>query len=753
MAELVVEKSGEVEVTLRRDLGLLEVLMIGIGPNIGSTIFILIGAAAGIAGPAIIVAFVLNFFVTLFTAMAYAELASAFPETGGGYLWIKEGLFPPFGFLGGWMSWVGHCIACSVYSLGFGVGVNIFMGLYGLTFFGLDPITVSKIAAVFIALVFIYLNYRGIKGAGRIEILVSFILITVIMIFLVCSAYFLFTHPENFSNYSPLIPKGTLSIFISMGFTFMVFEGYEVVAQTGEEAKDPERTVPRAMFLCIAISAILFIATAVVAIGVSGWQPLAAAGGDGSQAISYTANISVPYIGAVLVAFGIIVGSIAAVNSIVFSASRVSFAMGRDGNLPSTFGKLHPKKQTPVAALILSGAIIIGMVVLLPLNQVASVADILILLLFTLVNISAITLRRNRPDVKRHFITPWFPIIPLIGIGTKLFLAVTLFYYEPFAWYMAFAIINVGLLIHYFAKGKKEIEKVPIPVRVPRTEEELEKYRVLIPIDDPRNIAAVDLGCMVASEHNGELMLMSVVEVPSSVPISSVDRKLIDDRKKMLQKLQQHAEMNGVVTHALVTVSHEVVTAVIDTAKEESANMIIIGWKGYTHTQKRILGRKMDLILRLTPCDVLFIKSDEKLKPLRILILSGGLWHVSAATEVAAMVARKQGARVTILNVIVDEKYLERAREYSKRLTGILEAENVPVLTKEIRPETIVGGVIGESMDYDLLVMGSSAAKRWEAFDFGPLQDKIITNAKCPVLVYKHVVKKQIDEEKVVEDD
>lgn len=753
MSEPVETKSGEVEVTLRRDLGLLEVLMIGIGPNIGSTIFILIGAAAGIAGPAIILAFVLNFFVTIFTAMAYAELASAFPETGGGYLWIKEGLFPPFGFLGGWMSWVGHCIACSVYSLGFGVGVNIFMNLYGLTFFGLDPDTVSKLAAVFIALVFIYLNYRGIKGAGRIEILVSFILMGVIMIFLVFSAYFMFTHPSTGSNFTPLIPKGTLSIFISMGFTFMVFEGYEVVAQTGEEAKNPEKTVPKAMFLCIAISAILFIATAIVAIGVSGWEPLAAAGGDGSQAISYTAAISVPYIGAVLIAFGIIVGSIAAVNSIVFSASRVSFAMGRDGNLPSTFGKLHPKKQTPVAALLLSGAIIIGMVLLLPLNQVASVADILILLLFTLVNISAITLRRNRPDVKRHFITPWFPIIPLIGIATKLILAVTLFFYEPFAWYMAFAIINVGLLIHYFAKGKKEIEKITIPARAPLSEEELERYRVLIPIDDPRNIAAIDLGCMVASEHNGELLLLSVVEVPSSVPISDVDRKLIDDRKKMLEKLKQHAEANGIVTRALVSVSHDVVTAVIDTAKEESANMIIIGWKGYTHTQKRILGRKMDLILRLTPCDVLFIKSDEKLKPLRILILSGGLWHVSAATEVAAMIARKQGARVTILNVIVDEKYLEKAREYSKRLTGILEAENVPVLTKEIRPETIIGGVIGESMDYDLLVMGSSAAKRWEAFDFGPLQDKIVTNAKCPVLVYKHVVKKQIDEDKTVEDD
>ncbi|HEY3420900.1 MAG TPA: amino acid permease, partial [Methanomassiliicoccales archaeon] len=510
MTEPLDHKSGEVEVTLRRDLGLLEVLMIGIGPNIGSTIFILIGAAAGIAGPAIILAFVLNFFVTLFTAMAYAELASAFPETGGGYLWIKEGMFPPFGFLGGWMSWIGHCIACSVYAIGFGVGVNIFMNLYGLSFFGISADDIGKMASVLIALVFIYLNYRGVKGAGRSEIFVSFILMGVILIFLVFSVFFILTNPQTSANYDPFVPMGTLSIFVSMGFTFMVFEGYEVVAQTGEEAKDPERTVPRAMFLCIAISAVLFVSTAIVAIGVSGSQNLANAGLDGSEAIAHTASISVPFIGAALIGFGIIVGSIAAVNSIVFSASRVSFAMGRDGNLPSAFGRLHPKKQTPVTALLISGVVIIGMTLLLPLKQVASVADILILLLFTLVNISAITLRRNRPDVKRHFITPWFPIIPLIGIATKLFLAVTLFFYEPFAWYMAFAVINVGLLLHYFAKGKKEIERAPIPVRAPRTEEELERYRVLIPIDDPRNIAAIDLGCMVASEHGGELMLMSV---------------------------------------------------------------------------------------------------------------------------------------------------------------------------------------------------------------------------------------------------
>ena len=187
-------KPGEVEVTLRRDLGLLEVLMIGIGPNIGSTIFVLIGIAVGIAGPAILLAFILNFFVTLFTAMAYAELSSAFPETGGGYLWIQEGLPPPFGFLGGWMSWVGHCIACAVYSIGFGVGITALFNQYGVYFFGIPGDLVGKPFAALIAGAFIYLNYRGVKGAGRSEIVVSVFLIGIIIIYTIFCFGYIFGH-------------------------------------------------------------------------------------------------------------------------------------------------------------------------------------------------------------------------------------------------------------------------------------------------------------------------------------------------------------------------------------------------------------------------------------------------------------------------------------------------------------------------------------------------------------------------------
>ncbi len=730
-----------VEVTLSRDLGLLEVLMIGLGPNIGSSIFLLIGIGAGIAGPALIVAFVLNFIVTIFTAMAYAELASAFPETGGGYLWIKEGLFPPFGFLGGWMSWIGHCIACSVYAIGFGQGVQILMQEFGISFFGLSSDLVIKVFSAFIAIFFCYLNYRGVKGAGRSEILVSVFLVGILILFCLFGLAAVFGGGEvaGASGFGPLfVPFGYLSIAASMGFTFMIFEGYEVVAQTGEEAKNPERTVPRAMFLCITISCILFVVIAIVTFAVIGWQEAAQAG---TTALSTAAARVVPLIGAPLIALGMIVGSVAAVNSVVFSSSRVSFAMGRDGNLPLAFGRLNAKRHTPTMAIIVSGVVIVSMVLLLNINDIASAADVLILLLFVLVNIAALTLRRRRPDVKRHFLTPFYPWIPLIGIGSKIFLAAALFSLEegPFAWYLAIAIIYGGLLVHYFAKGRREIEKVEAPPLPELSREAKMRYRVLVPTDDPKNIALIDLGCLLAAKYDGELLITSVLEVPTATPLDAVEKRHIEEKKRMLEKLKSHAELKGVQTRAIVLVSHDVVTSIIDTAKENEVNLILLGWKGYTRTQRRILGKKMDDILKQTPCDVLVLKAEGPLKPDNILILSGGLWHVSKATEIAADIAAQEGSRVTILNVIVNERYMIKAAEYSQRLRDIVATRGVPVIVKDVRPETIVGGVVAESLEHDLLVIGSSAAKRWDQFAFGPIQDSIAKNARSDVLVYKRV--------------
>src|SRR5207244_2294143 len=151
----------EVEVKFRRDLGLLEITMIGLG----TTIFLLVGPGFRITGPSLVLAFGLNFVVTMFTAMAYMELGSAFPETGGGYLWIRRSMRDPWGFLGGWMSWFGHCIVASFYIYGFGLGIVValktLLNVSSLALVGFDEGALTKLFAVVAAGLFIGLNYRG----------------------------------------------------------------------------------------------------------------------------------------------------------------------------------------------------------------------------------------------------------------------------------------------------------------------------------------------------------------------------------------------------------------------------------------------------------------------------------------------------------------------------------------------------------------------------------------------------------------
>ena len=146
------------EVTLSRTLGLLDITMIGVGAMIGAGIFVLTGIAAGHAGPALTIAFLLNGIVTTFTALSYAELGSSFPEAGGGYLWVKQGMSGTQGFLAGWMSWFAHAVACSLYGLGFGRFAVELWHLAGLPTFGLSQTVMTLIFMIFIVALFSLIN-------------------------------------------------------------------------------------------------------------------------------------------------------------------------------------------------------------------------------------------------------------------------------------------------------------------------------------------------------------------------------------------------------------------------------------------------------------------------------------------------------------------------------------------------------------------------------------------------------------------
>jgi len=754
----------EVEVKFRRDLGLLEITMIGLGPTIGTTIFLLVGPGYGITGPSLVLAFFLNFIVTLFTAMAYVELGSALPETGGGYLWVRHAMKDPWGFLGGWLSWFGHTIVGSFYIFGFGLGAVVFLetatARTDLVIFGLGEDALTRLFAVLGAGIFITLNYRGTKITGRSETFVTLTLLAIVVVFIVFGlGAVLSSGPFPVQNFQPFFRGNSgwqqfVTLVGAMGFTFIVFEGYEIIAQTGEEARNPEKNIPRAHFITIGVSTIIFILVAITAIGVGGNCPPVGTTPDclllrqtpqgtvgNTDAIAEIAARIMPF-GSYIIVFGIVLGALAATNSLVFSSSRVAFAMGRDGTLPRALGRLHPKRRTPHVSIAVSGVIIVLMTLTLDIRTVAASADIMFLLLFLFVNWSAIVLRRTMPDLKRYYHMPFFPYIPIAGIISKFIIAVSLWAIEPLAWLIAFGWIGLGLSIHYLYERKEVVAGVQrvvesiLPIRRPR-------YRILLPIEDFDRVELVDFGSLVAKVEDAELTLLHVIEVPPALPIDAIDRLYVSEVRWNLSKLRRRAEELGVVATARVEVSHKVVDAILDNIREDETDLLILGWKGGWR-KGRILGTNVDRFVQEAPCDVVVFKSSG-LKPKleRILVLNAPEWHVSYATGYAILLAKKHRAKITILSAVQTDRELEKERGYSARLAEMCRTHGVAFEEKFVKIRNTVDTVVEEAKNYDLLAVGASSEWRLTQFAFGPMQDQIARRTETPTLMVRKVRRKE----------
>ena len=412
---------GSVELT--RDLGFWDVTLIGVGAMIGAGIFVLVGSAAGRAGPALILAFVLNGIVALLTALVYAELGSAMPSAGGSYVFIRQALPGTFSFLAGWMSWFAHAVAGSLYALGFGSFLVEILRVGGF-----DITTVGMLASlphhvpavgfgVLIALLFFYINFRGASETGAAGAFITVGKVLVIFLFVAGGFWVLMQNPERLATFQPFAPNGLGGVFLAMGITYVAFEGFEVIVQAGEEVKDPKRTVPKAVITAMCIVIPTYVLVSIALLGAIDPPP-----GEGlvwewlgtvkELGLARAASQVMPY-GNVVILLGGLLSTMSALNATTFSATRVSFAMGRDRLLPTFFAGIHPENRTPHLALAATGGLILFMLVALPLESVAASASLMFLLLFLMVNVSSLFIRKRYGDKMAYgYLTPSSPRFP-----------------------------------------------------------------------------------------------------------------------------------------------------------------------------------------------------------------------------------------------------------------------------------------------------------------------------------------------------
>jgi APA family basic amino acid/polyamine antiporter len=592
---------------LVRTLSLMDIIMVGIAGMIGGAIFVLTGPAIGLAGSAVILAFILNAIITLFTAMAYAELGSAIPEAGGGYLWIREGLPRPNAFISGWMAWFAHIIAGSLYAVGFGaflyqlLGPNVAGILSDQPLFGVFPF--DKLIAVASIAAFSYINIKGASETGKTGTIVTIVQLGAILCLIAAGSWTMYNNPSPTTNFADFMPTGIGGLVAAMGLTFIAFEGYEIIVQTGEEVKNPKRNIPRAIFISLAIVVVLYCLVAFVSIGAISPEGIAAwrfIGEGGELGIMKAAEIFLPY-GALIVLVGGMVSTLAALNATTFSSARVAFAMGRHYNLPHKLSSIHPVNRTPHIAIVISGIIMAFMAYALPLADIAVAAGVIFLLLFTQVNIAAITIRRIYGNKLSYgFKTPFFPVIPIAGIFLKLGLALYLLFTQPLSWGITILWILVGFVLYRMYTFKQEIQHYA-PIVTSEGDLKREDYRILIPYtpEDPDRL--LKYAIRAAKETAGEVNILRVITVPHQTPLSA-GVAFADTAKRSFEPLEKILDRENIPSHYLVRVSHDATEAILATIEEQRIDLLVTDFETLRHDRK---------LSTLMTCKVLAIKAEN----------------------------------------------------------------------------------------------------------------------------------------------
>jgi len=590
--------------------------MVGIAAMIGGSIFVLTGPAIGLAGSAVIIAFIINATITLFTAMAYAELGSAMPEAGGGYLWVREGLPRPNAFISGWMAWFAHIVAGSLYAVSFAsflngllMQLNLFkdIGSEGtLLILGIIPF--DKVIAIASVAAFTYVNFKGTSETGKTGDIVTVIQLGLIFALIGAGLWTMHANPGWTLNFSNFMPMGIAGIVAAMGLTFIAFEGYEVIVQTGEEVKNPKRNIPRAIFISLSAVVVLYCLIAFVSIGaifpeggVPSWKFI---GDQGELGISAAAELIIPY-GAFIVLGGGMISTLAALNATTFSSARVAFAMGRHYNLPHKFSAIHHRNKTPYIAILLSGLIMAVMASGLPLDQIAIAAGVIFLLLFTQVNLAAINIRRIYGDKLDYgFKTPFFPVIPIVGIFLKIGLAIYLLVTEPLSWVITIVWVAIGFAVYRVYIFRKELEHYA-PTVTSEGALERKDFRILILYTPENPDRLIKFAIRVAKENNGEVDVLRVITVPEQTPLSA-GIAFADSAKRAYKPLEDALDKEGITNHYLARISHDATEAILVTIEEQHIDLLLVDFETLRTNKK---------LQTLATCDALAVKrADEDLQ-------------------------------------------------------------------------------------------------------------------------------------------
>ncbi|RBI58496.1 universal stress protein UspA [halophilic archaeon] len=771
------EGSPEVEAELDRDIGLVGAVALGVGTMIAAGIFVLSGLAVSNVGAAAIISFLAAAIVASFTAFAYAEFASIYPESGGGYMYVANVFDTDLTYIVGWSMILGYPASAAFYLASFADWFYRF--LYpALNIPQAIPYWVSALAVLAVLLA---VNLKGTEETGLFQIVVTGLKVALIILFLY----------GGLQGFDASVVTSSLAAnlgdFRQLGLTtalvFITFFGFEAIATNAEEIEEPGTNIPRAIFFSMGFVTVIYALVVIVIVlavnntdflqFLANQQNLAGAEAarsfvatNGEVSMGRAAQYYLGDIGFYVIIVGALFSMLSAANATILAGSRVKLAMARRNHLPKQFEDLHPSLNTPYKSVLLTGGLIVFYIAVfsvifgtppgvgieavhtplgihLGLHSIAHFADFMLLGGLIVVNLAVVQSRRKSPDINRGFKVPAVPWLPAVAVLANLALLVNV---EPKAFVIGLIAEIVGIGFWFVWKSRvpeaEHIEReTPTVVAEHNPGVHEHDYQLVVPVANPEHVeqlmrTAVD----IAADKGGEILVMSVVTIPEQTPLEE-GRQFVDDEREIIDRAMAVAEREDpdVSVSGTIRIGHEASHAIINTVRHHDSDAVLIGWRGRAHHRRDVvLGGTVDEVVRDADCDVLVEKIGETVSVDSILLPTAGGPHAELATEIARVIAHSEGAKVRVIHVVSPDADEDERADAEKDIAEALDTLSDVIAEGEVLDgDDVVDTIVDASANHELTIIGATRESRIERVVLGAIPEKVGANAPNTVIMAK----------------
>ena len=716
---------------LKRQLNLLQVIMLGTAGTIAAEIFVLTGHAAGIAGPDTVLAIIIGGILTLSVALNYCELATTYPITGGAMTYVREG----FGsslimFLVGSLDGLSSTFYAALSAVGFAYSLKVF--------FPLLPVIPVALAIILIVGL---LHIRGVTQAGNLQIILGGILLVVFTIYIILgltrstgfqleifrSGRVLFENKSSWANLARMLT--------AIALIYNAFVGFEVIADDAEEITRPNKNIPIGILVSLGVTTLVYTLVTLVTIGVMPYTDLA-----GSEtALTDAARIFWPKLGVPSMAIAGIIATLTSINTAMLSATREVFTLSRERVWPRVFSRLS-RWRTPYVSILfvlaLSGIVaVIGLVDFL--SFISSAGYMFVLFWASL---AMIRLRKMYPDIERPFKVPFFPLTAYLAAGSGVLIIA---FADPKALLFLGMVLVILTIVYYSMKWERNRATLRDGI-----EKERGGGRILVAAINPKTVVGlVNLASRLAEhQEDTSICLLTVQKIPSSVSENNIE-EIINTTKKKIDVLRDLivpiAQARNVPIYTKLKVSSNVESAIHKEINSPNyVRLVLLGWPSRDEKIK-IPHNIIKEVLVNAHQDVAVFR-DRGMNDLKhILVPVGTGLNAHMALQIASELVCMNGSQITALRLMPKELDDEKKEDELLHLQEIIEEElgEIPsnLTPRTVTASSVVDGILAETKNnaYDLMIIGASEEVFSPKYVFGALNDVLIEEVGCSTLIVR----------------